>query len=418
MPLGIVSNTTSVNIIKEWDLEDGKVTVASHEGKIHVSITKHDISTTIPIYQISGLPPGSRIDIPMWKAFLSDTWVRLSNLGEDEYKLYINPRLNGGGNITKDPSKLWPRGIVPYEIASTEYPVWDEKRRIILEAIEEWNNAGTGFQFVPRTDQNDVLVFGEDANACYSNVGYQGGAQYVRCHLHGMGFNKGSIVHEIGHAIGFYHEHQRDDRDNFVEIIPGGKPADYEKEDKEHMFGLYDLGSIMHYYFNTGLGSDSKLKAKLELPEGDIEKVGTRETLSKGDIAAAKEMFRLSLQQPVTRAIPTPSRKGPSHSVSSSQTVKLTRQPEWKTLMQEADFYFKKGSYRPAFVHYQALIDEYGATFTPHELASLHNDCAICLEMDGDYQSAIERFLAALQIDQTDKTIRHNYNNLYRRLMQ
>lgn len=396
MPLGMVTNTPNVNMIKEWPLEDGKVTVSNHEGKIYASITKHGISTTIPIHHISGLPTGSHIDIRTWEAFFSDTWVRLSSLGEGEYKLYINPRLNGGGNITIDPSKLWPRGIVPYEIDIKKYPIGDKKRQIILEAIGEWNNAKTGFQFVPRTNQNDVLVFGEDKNACYSNVGYQGGAQYIRCHLHGGGFNKASIVHEIGHAIGFYHEHQRDDRDNFVEIMPGGRDDDYAKKDKVHMFGRYDLGSIMHYYFHTSPSDDSKIKPKLELPEGAIEKVGRRETLSEGDIAAAREMYRLSRQQPVERAIPSSSRRGESYSISSSQTVKLSRRPERDTLMQKAAFYFNNEMYKQALVYYQALIDEYGTTFKQDELINLHNMCGMCcFHETGDDQSAI---LACLDV--------------------
>ena len=64
----------------------------------------------------------------------------------------------------------------------------------------------------------------------------------------------GSIAHEIGHVLGFWHEHQLPDRDEFVQVV-------YENiaEKYHHLFSLfsvanigslnsaYDYGSIMHY---------------------------------------------------------------------------------------------------------------------------------------------------------------------------
>lgn len=51
---------------------------------------------------------------------------------------------------------------------------------------------------------------------CSSFVGRQGGKQEVsitnRCG------DVGSALHEIGHAVGLFHEHTREDRDQFVEI--------------------------------------------------------------------------------------------------------------------------------------------------------------------------------------------------------
>ena len=64
----------------------------------------------------------------------------------------------------------------------------------------------------------------------------------------------GVAVHEMGHAIGFWHEHERADRDDYVTVnmsyvIPSRR-HNYEKLSS----GLvntkdvpYDVGSLMHY---------------------------------------------------------------------------------------------------------------------------------------------------------------------------
>lgn len=68
-------------------------------------------------------------------------------------------------------------------------------------------------------------------------------------------FQKDIILHEIGHAIGFIHEHKRPDRDDYVTIlsenIQSGKEHNFKKEsiDVIDTYNLpYDYTSIMHYH--------------------------------------------------------------------------------------------------------------------------------------------------------------------------
>jgi hypothetical protein len=54
-------------------------------------------------------------------------------------------------------------------------------------------------------------------SGCSSELGRQGGKQTI--YIGTMCSSLTNIVHEVMHALGFMHEHQRPDRDTFIEII-------------------------------------------------------------------------------------------------------------------------------------------------------------------------------------------------------
>ena len=57
-------------------------------------------------------------------------------------------------------------------------------------------------------------------------------------------------MHELGHALGFEHEHQRSDRDDYITIVhsnlENGKQINFEKRNSTN-YTPYDYESVMHY---------------------------------------------------------------------------------------------------------------------------------------------------------------------------
>lgn len=67
-------------------------------------------------------------------------------------------------------------------------------------------------------------------------------------------FQLGVIAHEVAHALGFWHEQSRPDRDGFVDVvwrnIDQGSLGQFLKEQPDDVDNegiSYDYGSVMHY---------------------------------------------------------------------------------------------------------------------------------------------------------------------------
>ena len=115
------------------------------------------------------------------------------------------------------PQYLWPKAesgvaAIPYVVTSSATQ--------LSAALAAFNATFKGaIQFVKRTTQTDYVDFDFDTNnlsgQCESNVGHVGGEQFTggsaSCDL-------GTLLHEMGHIAGLYHEQSRPDRSTFVTV--------------------------------------------------------------------------------------------------------------------------------------------------------------------------------------------------------
>ncbi|XP_031549766.1 uncharacterized protein LOC116287250 [Actinia tenebrosa] len=154
-------------------------------------------------------------------------------------------------NAVRDRKKIWLGKVVPYEFGYG-FPVDYEK--VVHEAIAEYHNK-TCVRFKPKTDDKQWITF-VYRKGCWSAVGrsywLDGVGQEVSL---GNGCNqKGTALHEIMHALGFWHEQSRPDRNQYVEVLWENIIEDetynfnkYSHGDIDTLKIPYDFDSIMHY---------------------------------------------------------------------------------------------------------------------------------------------------------------------------
>lgn len=162
----------------------------------------------------------------------------------------------------------------------------------------------TTVRFARRTIEADYVVIRVDptlSGVCNSDyLGQKGGVQYVSTPPAGCA--SGTLVHELLHVLGFGHEQQRADRDQFIRVNAGCILPDYQSQ-YAIRYAIeaplsYDLASIMHYGsrdFSTGSCDTFSMTppwpAFVAVPFCPPYAVGQSCGLSFGDVAAINYFY-------------------------------------------------------------------------------------------------------------------------------
>jgi hypothetical protein len=147
---------------------------------------------------------------------------------------------------------LWP-GQVPYVFDANVAAINRTETITSFQAIE----AVSDVRFVPRTIEAHYVRIRDSNLDTPARNSSEVGMQLFEQVLNMSAWNGNSgvnyvLVHELGHCLGLYHEHQRLDRDTFVTInfnnvrsnaLDNNFPVEFGAES----YGPYDFDSLMHY---------------------------------------------------------------------------------------------------------------------------------------------------------------------------
>ncbi|CRK90383.1 CLUMA_CG003996, isoform A [Clunio marinus] len=201
-------------------------------------------------------------------------------------------------NAKKHPYLRWPNKTVPYWINMTFYT--SEHVQQIEKAMREIENV-TCLKFVGRTYQHDYVTFTGNTKRCVSQVGRNGGQQYIRLMpttVETNCFRLGSIMHELVHTLGFYHTHIGTNRDDHIKIlwenIDPSRQNDFKvflKSDEVDDFGLgYDFDSILQYH-SKAFSANGKPTIVVKDPNIKPNRMGQRKSLSRGDVLRIRKFY-------------------------------------------------------------------------------------------------------------------------------
>ncbi|MBZ9750127.1 hypothetical protein K7W42_04535 [Deinococcus sp. HMF7604] len=192
--------------------------------------------------------------------------------------------------------RRWPNRTVPYSYDSS---VTSAQRAAINNAVYAWNQSVSTLKYVLSPSAVNRVTF---KTYIYSDPSVRGDSyvgrqsqktdQPVRYspNIFGTALERGVIHHEMAHAAGMIHEHQRCDRARFLNVNLAGDNYMPQCASEYKTFTPYDFSSVMHYGPAT-----ANFQPKTPQPSnsvGSAGDIGQRRGLSSYDVQALNAIYR------------------------------------------------------------------------------------------------------------------------------
>jgi MYXO-CTERM domain-containing protein len=192
--------------------------------------------------------------------------------------------------------RVWPQGRVPYKISST---VGSTTKTRLLAAMNEWRTKSSERVRFVKATASDTAYLNVTAGSpkVSPHVGYRAGkvsTMYLR--------NPEYITvirHELGHVLGFHHEHKRSDRASYIQVLTANivnTPSceyQFSKCNDCELVKSYNVKSVMHYRTYRDLAS-CRVNGNAVLLDKDGSKIDHEWVITSADLAALAVLYPAS----------------------------------------------------------------------------------------------------------------------------
>ncbi len=215
----------------------------------------------------------------------------------------VNELFNPTDAASSTGFRRWPNCLVTYKIHPTNPPTNFARQNLFaaMRQIEGLTNIRFRYaaRFAPRSSYLEVRGGDPNDGGGSATVGKVSSSR--------LSLDGNAIItvarHELGHVLGFKHEHQRSDANLFLTYQLGNLNGAQNCSNMSNVARLpsvnvhhtpYDFNSVMHYWSclcNGGIGGGCTNANSIFLRRADNTRIGVNFDFSDGDIASLNAIY-------------------------------------------------------------------------------------------------------------------------------
>ncbi|CAB9526035.1 metalloproteinase dpy-31 [Seminavis robusta] len=181
---------------------------------------------------------------------------------------------------------------IPYKIDTRYFS--NSQKQMIESSIRDLAERSKVIRFVERTSQAAYVHVVDKSGGCSSYVGKRHTGKEQELNLSSRCVRVGTIQHEFLHALGFTHEQNRPDRDDYVTIhmenIRDKNKHNFQLASTSAVLGAnYDYTSVLHYH-GYAFAIDSSLPTIT--PRDPTANIGQRDGASDQDVIETRLLYQ------------------------------------------------------------------------------------------------------------------------------